>query len=69
MTLERWHPELALANVGTRFPTWQEVLAIVVVDALLIVGTFFLFRRSIRRSRQPSRTAATPSSNPSEKDG
>lgn len=48
--------ELALANVGNKFPTWEEILAIVVLDGLLIVGTFFLFRRSLRRSRRSSRS-------------
>jgi hypothetical protein len=50
--------ELALANVGNKFPTWEEILAIVALDVLLIVGAFFLIRRSIRKSRQVSRSAA-----------
>jgi hypothetical protein len=52
--LELLHPELALANVGDRFPTWEEILAIVVMDALLIVWARYLFRRSVRRSRRGS---------------
>jgi hypothetical protein len=52
--LELLHPELALANVGDRFPTWEEILAIVVMDVLLIVWALYLFRRSVRRSRRGS---------------
>ncbi len=52
--MELLHPELALANVGDRFPTWEEILAIVVMDVLLIVWALYLFRRSVRRSRRGS---------------
>jgi hypothetical protein len=52
--LKLLHPELALANVGDRFPTWEEILAIVVMDVLLIVSALYLFRRSVRRSRRGS---------------
>jgi hypothetical protein len=52
--LELLHPELALANVGDRFPTWEEILAIVVMDVLLIVWALYLFRRSVGRSRRGS---------------
>ena len=39
---------------ATGFPTLEEVLAIVAVDALLITWAFHLFRRGIRRSRRGS---------------
>lgn len=64
------HLPLALANVGNKFPTWEEILAIVALDALLIVGAFFMIRRSLRRSRGVSGSEAgtpqrPPSGNPS----
>ena len=61
----QWRREtLALANVGNRFPTWEEILLIVALDVLLITGALLLFRRSLRRSRRDSAVSAAASKDP-----
>jgi hypothetical protein len=64
-----WNLELGLANVGSRFPTWEEVLAIVLLDVLLIGGAFLLFARSLRRSRRVTTSKPATSSGLSSVDG
>jgi hypothetical protein len=58
------HLGLALANVGNRFPTWEEILVIVVVDVLLITWAGFMIRRGLRRSRRASRKTSASQARP-----
>ena len=67
--MRRLRLEFATAIIGNKFPTWEEILVIAVVNLLLVIGAIYLFRRSIGPSSRGSRPMAAPPPRSTQIDG